>query len=210
MGGVRRRRQDQARNEAVVWVVEQLFHHLESDLKRITSTNRLFPCGNLKRERLKKMFANWPSEFYGCGRVFTLKLAGVVTGRLRRRMGLDVSEFQLAEDKRLLSLLKTSRKHYVMDTAETLPMQELVYNAFYDLNKVWPKVLFFSGPPSHAATLRRIPQSMKLRRSTRQSRSSRSQSLRFFGTLSRVRSETQTENGPDEEESMPQHAFGTL
>ena len=122
--GVRRRRQDQARNEAVVWVVEQLFHHLEPDMKRVRSTNRLFPCGNLKRDKVRKMFANWPSEFYGWGRVFTLKLAGEVTRRLRRRMGLDVSEFQLAEDKRLLSLLKLSRKHSVMDTADTLPMSE--------------------------------------------------------------------------------------
>ena len=125
--GERRKRQDKTRKAAVAWVVEQLAPHMESDLKWVRSTNRLFPCGNLKREKLKAMFGDWPSECYGQGRIFTLKLAGEVTRQLRRRLGMDISEFQSTEDQRLLSLLKSSRKHYVMasvDVADTLPIED--------------------------------------------------------------------------------------
>lgn len=130
--GLRRKQQDAYRVEAVRWVVKQLLKKLQrcpKHMKRIRSTNRLFPAGNLKCKALKELFGDWPSEFYGYGRVFTAKLAREVCANLRKRFGLDPSEQQDMEDKRLRHLLKAARKHWVstmsaMDMACTLPVHE--------------------------------------------------------------------------------------
>ena len=125
--GRRRKEQDQRRVAAVRWVVKELFKNLNTPVhqKRIRSTNRLFPVGNLKRAVLRQLFGDWPSEFYGWGRVFTHKLAGECCDLLRKKYGLDPSEMQEKENARLLCLLKASRKHWVMstmDTSSTLPL----------------------------------------------------------------------------------------
>lgn len=99
--------------------------------KRLTTTNRLFPPGTLRRRCLRNTFAGWVLQFVGQGRILTQSLAQDVCKHLRANLEMADHEdgVQELEAKRLHQLLKAARKRQLrplamssMDQLETLPM----------------------------------------------------------------------------------------
>ena len=99
--------------------------------KRLTTTNRLFPPGTLRRRCIRNIFAGWVLQFVGQGRILTRSLAQDVCKQLRKYLHMTDHEdgVQELEAKRLHQLLKAARKRQLQSSAmssfdqlETLPM----------------------------------------------------------------------------------------
>ena len=134
----RLRRQRGKRQSHVSMIVKHLTYRLssKSHAKRIETTNRLLPVGNLRRQCLHRLFSGWILDLVGEGRVLTRKLAGQVCVKLRKALDLPLNETDHHEEvKRMHLLLKGARKRQLgkegrsiamssMDNLETLLMEE--------------------------------------------------------------------------------------
>lgn len=135
----RLRRQRVKRQSHVSMIVKHLTYRLSSKrhAKRIETTNRLLPLGNLRRSCLNQIFSGWILNLVGEGRVLTRKLAGQVCVKLRKALDLPLNETDHQEEvKRMHLLLKGARKRQIgkqgpsvamsgMDNMETLLMEEI-------------------------------------------------------------------------------------
>lgn len=127
----RQRAQAEFRNQGVTWVCNRLERRLSTvgELRRMHSTNRLFPQGHLGHQKVRQLFAGWILQYVGNGRAFTQKFADDVCTTLRHRFGLPklTGEARTGERDRCQTLLKSARKRKLdkrraMDTSDTLPL----------------------------------------------------------------------------------------
>ena len=120
------------REQHVNRIVCKLTCVLEADgdhVRRMVSTNRLFPLGSFKSRSVACLFGGWAAKFRGKGRCMTKKLAMLVCKRLRLHFDLEPGTKE--ESERFLHLLQAARKKRLrkppaktaaMDTCETQPM----------------------------------------------------------------------------------------
>lgn len=120
------------REQHVSKIVRKLARVLEADgdhVRRMISTNRLFPLGSFKSRALANLFGGWAGKFRGQGRCMTKKLATLVCNRLRVHFDLEPGTQE--EATRFLQLLQAARKKRLrkpkkkpaMDTCETQPLE---------------------------------------------------------------------------------------
>ena len=99
------------REQYVNKILRKLKRVLEADgdhVRRMVSTNRLFPLGSFKSRAVADLFGGWAAKFRGQGRCMTKKLAMLVCQRLRASFDLEPGTKEEAE--RFLHLLQAARK----------------------------------------------------------------------------------------------------
>ena len=140
------------REQHVNRIVCKLTCVLEADgdhVRRMVSTNRLFPLGSFKSRSVACLFGGWAAKFRGKGRCMTKKLAMLVCKRLRLHFDLEPGTKE--ESERFLHLLQAARKKRLrkppaktaaMDTCETQPMdlQDIVLDPSVCFDR---RILFF-------------------------------------------------------------------
>ena len=129
----RRSQQKLTRKKHVGLIFKKLSSRLNAPkhVKRMATTSRILPMGNLRRRCVKDLFTGWALDLVGQGRVLTKKLSKQVCTKLRKHFNLGPSHDDGGESKMLHRLLKLARKRKLgthplpkmssSDVTETLP-----------------------------------------------------------------------------------------